>query len=79
MFNIDIRNARKRYSTPCFSVSIVNFEQVNVGWDWNLSKWNILTLVKITVNDQLSALTAYLKTKIFEWALVEAIEKTKAI
>ena len=36
MFKVNNRNTRTRceiYFTPCPSVSIVSFEQVNVGWD----------------------------------------------
>ena len=36
MFKVNNRNTRRRcettYLTICFSVSIVNFEQVNAGW-----------------------------------------------
>ena len=36
MFKVNSRNTRRRcettYLTICFSVSIVNFEQVNAGW-----------------------------------------------
>ena len=32
MFKVNNRNTKTRY-TPCFSVSIVNFEQVNAGWE----------------------------------------------
>ena len=35
MFKGNNRNTRTRYEyfTPCCSVSIVNFEQVNAGWE----------------------------------------------
>ena len=37
LFKVNNRNTRAKcefwtYSTPCFSASIVNFEQVNAGW-----------------------------------------------
>ena len=37
MVKVDNRNTRTRYFTPCSSVSIVNFEQLNAGWDILLS------------------------------------------
>ena len=37
------------YFTPCYSVSIVNFEQVNVGWVLFPSKW-IFSKEAISVN-----------------------------
>ena len=35
MFKVKNKDTRKTssYFTPCSSVSIVNFEQVNAGWD----------------------------------------------
>ena len=30
---LTIKTPEQRYFTPCFSVFIVNFEQVNAGWE----------------------------------------------
>ena len=32
MFKVNNTDNRTTYFTPCSSVSIVNFEQVNAGW-----------------------------------------------
>ena len=38
MFKVNNKDTRT-YFTPCSSVSIVNFEQVNAGWEWLVKKW----------------------------------------
>ena len=39
--------AYKTYLTPCSSVSIVNFEQVNAGWESVKKKFSQLTVYPI--------------------------------
>ena len=37
----------KRFHTPCFSVSIINFEQVNAGWECSCKVDSSENLLKV--------------------------------
>ena len=46
--NKDIRT----YFTPCSSVSVVNFEQVNAGWEVNRDFFSVLNTIMFSINTQ---------------------------
>ena len=47
--NKDTRTTPLTYFTPCFSVCIVNFEQVNSGWVTNLTHFvSVFPLISIS-------------------------------